>query len=179
MNTKINITKEAFQGLFIYAYGTLKVETTGFLAGEEKNRKTKRDFIAELALAEQQAKRTWKSVELNEKEDRRMEFALNGSRIGGFHSHYNSIPVLSEADFDVIRNYYKNGIEVLVSLDRVKRMTKVITNPFFISGCFSDRGKKYRMGFRCYYLDFGGKGEIGHPRRAEIKIPKKTLKEYF
>lgn len=179
MDARAILTRQAFQGLFASAYGTLKVETTGFLSGETREKRTRKDFVAELAQACQKAKRTHKSVTSNDDEDKRIAFALNGEKIGGFHSHFHAFPILSEDDFEIIRHSYKNGIEILISLDRANRLTRLLTTPFFISGCFSDKGKKYRMDFRAYYLDFGENGEIGHKRLAEIMAPKRVLREYF
>jgi proteasome lid subunit RPN8/RPN11 len=178
MNARTILTKQAFQGLFASAYGTLKVESSGFLAGERREKKTRREFVVELAQAAQKVKRTYQSVLMNLEEDKRLKYALRGI-IGGFHSHSNGDTILSESDMDIIREFYPKGIEIIVSLDTAERLTRLVTTPFSVTGCFSDRGKKYRMGFCVHYVDFGESGERGHKRKSEIIIPKRVLKQYF
>lgn len=179
MKVRTILTKPAFQGIFASVYGTLKIESSGFLAGENIQKRTRQEFIAEIAQASQNVKRTPASVEMNDKEERRITYVLNGV-IGGFHSHFMcSGEGLSDEDVDVIREHYPKGIEILITLDETGKLTPLKITPFSVSGTFSDKNKKYRMGMYAYYLDFGENGEEGRKKRAEIVIPRRFLRQYF
>jgi len=81
MDARAILTRQAFQGLFASAYGLLNVETTGFLAGERKQRRTRRDFVAEMAQACQKTARQL----------RRASFSISGVI---FSSHYYYMKIL-------------------------------------------------------------------------------------
>lgn len=177
MDTRVILTKQAFQGLFASAYETFRFESGGFLSGKNIEKRFRQDFMVELAQASQTAKRTYDSVESAEKDDARLKFILNC--IGGFHSHFNASSLFSDEDLDALREDHPKGIEILVALEKTRALKKLSVSPCRISGCFADKRKKYRMTFRAYYLDFGGNGGVGRKRRAEIIIPRRLLKQYF
>ena len=178
---KILIKELPFEEIIRSAYETLKIECGGFLFGERFEKGKKLIWAIESAHPIQLAKRFPSSYEPQDGSIR-ADWSLLHETIWGYHLHPTSRQqqngirktrpgkiCLSECDRKNLREDPK-GIEIIMSLKRVKRTITLKDNPFIVAGYL-------REGGIIYHIDMGGYYFNGRIYKALIEVPKRILKE--
>ena len=169
----------AFEEILRTIYETLSIEGGGSLFGEIRELKSQTKYIVESAHPIQLAIRYPNSMN-PQSGSIRADWSLFNEQIGSYHLHPHgrkqknhirkTIPgkiYLSKIDRKNLKED-RDKIEIITSLNEVKRKTKLSINPFLISGYIEDDGQKYRF-------DMGSYINNGRIRRCLIEVsPKAT-----
>ncbi len=170
----------AFEEILRSVYETLKIECRGSLFGVSNESKTKTTFHVESAHAIQLALRYPNSV-IPQEGSLRVDWSLQSDCIGGYHLHpygrqqkdyclrtKQGKVYVSKTDKKGLREE-QGKIEIVTTLNPVKRKTKLSENPFLVSGFIDDDGKSYKFEMGSYIY-------TNRLRRCEMKVSSRALK---
>ena len=182
---KARIESSALGQLILSAYAVLNRETCGVLIGTKPMSDTPL-FIVESVFPLQEAYRTEGGVGIDDREFDRIVALF--PIVGGYHSHVKSRVqrngvkyvdpgrvFLGKYDRNFVKNFYPNGIEIVVSLNETNRAFKYRLGKNKLSGCFRDNRESrfYRIDMSAYTLQGDRKS------RADLEIDKASLKSHL